>query len=221
MRYQKAFPGDALFVVRAQAQVAAGADRQRTGWRYSTGASSRYGRRNLVKGYYDLLESGHLTLKTRDELRANCCPRIQTAEPMHLNDAAKLFYIDQQQGQLEAAKAVLADYRTRKDGARRSVECGRIVHPRTPAGNRCRIFLKLRATTMRWQQTKRLPMPRSERAGGSGAPAAHCAGAAVAGWRGQFALYKSIATMDRGPGYLNGILSLFLNSQDAGGRVFH
>jgi hypothetical protein len=30
---------------------------------------------------------------------------------------------------------------------------------------------------------------------------------------GNLALYKSIATMDRGPGYLNGILSLFFNSQ--------
>ena len=31
---------------------------------------------------------------------------------------------------------------------------------------------------------------------------------------GNLALYKNIATMDRGPGYLNGILSLFLNSQE-------
>jgi len=30
---------------------------------------------------------------------------------------------------------------------------------------------------------------------------------------GNLALYKNIATMDRGPGYLNGILSLFFNSQ--------
>src|SRR5206468_433090 len=31
---------------------------------------------------------------------------------------------------------------------------------------------------------------------------------------GNLALYKNIATMDHGPGYLNGILSLFLNTQN-------
>lgn len=35
---------------------------------------------------------------------------------------------------------------------------------------------------------------------------------------GNLAVYKSIAAMDRGPGYLNGILSLFFNSQGPGGE---
>ena len=114
-RYQKAFPQDALFVVRAQAQVEAGRGSAKDGLAVFDRSFQPLWPAELVKGYYDLLERGHLTLKTRDQLRAKLASNPDGGADA-LIDAAKLFYIDQQQGQLEAAKAVLAEYRTRKDG---------------------------------------------------------------------------------------------------------
>ena len=115
VRYQKTFPKVALFVVRAQAQVEAGRGSAKDGLAVFDRSFQPLWPAELVKGYYDLLESGHLTLKTRDELRAKLASRPDGGLDA-LIDAAKLFYIYQQQGQLEAAKAVLADYRTHKDG---------------------------------------------------------------------------------------------------------
>jgi cellulose synthase operon protein C len=135
-----------------------------------------------------------------------------------LKDAAKLFYIFQQQGQPDAAKAVLCRLPHAQRWARSRVELRMSFIRWLGCLRGVQDFPRPRATTMLWQRTTRLPM-RSRRD--------------WRGWRafcltapdqplrvgaGNLALYKSIATMDRGPGYLNGILSLFFNSQEPAGE---
>jgi hypothetical protein len=110
----------------------------------------------LVKSYYALLESGHQTLKVRDALRARLAACAGWRSDA-LKDAARLFYIFQQQGQLEAAKAVLAGYRERKD-ARGAAWSADELYTLGGCWSRCRIFPRPRATTMRWLRTRRLPM---------------------------------------------------------------
>ncbi len=210
-RYRKAFPGDALFPVRAEAEVEAGRGSAKDGLAVFDRSFEPLWPAELVKSYYDLLVSGHQTLKTRDALRARLEAHPEGGTET-LKDAAKLFYIFQQQGQLEAAKAVLAGYRTRKDarGAAWTAEelytLGRLLEAVQDFPEAARYYYALAAEKK---------TPNAEQRGLAGltrilltAPEQPLRVGA-----GNLALYKSIATMDRGPGYLNGILSLFFNSQ--------
>jgi len=210
-RYRKALPGDALFPVRAEAQVAAGRGSARDGLAVFDRSFQPLWQAELVKSYCEMLTSGHQTLKTRDALRAGLAAHPEGGAEA-LKDAAKLFYIFQQQGQLEAAKAVLAEYRERKDAraadwsAEELYTLGRLLEGVQDFPEAARYYYALAAS----KQT-----PDAELKGLAGltrilltAPEQPLR---LGG--GNLALYKSIATMDRGPGYLNGILSLFFNSQ--------
>ena len=210
-RYRKAFPDDALFPVRAEADVAAGHGTAKDGLAVFDRSFEPLWPAELVKSYYALLESGHQTLKTRDALRARLAAAPDGGADA-LKDAAKLFYIFQQQGQLEAAKAVLAGYRERKDarGAAWSADelytLGRLLEQVQDFPEAARYYYALAAKTQAADANEkglagltRILLIAPEQPLRLGA--------------GNLALYKSIATMDRGPGYLNGILSLFFNSQ--------
>jgi tetratricopeptide (TPR) repeat protein len=211
-RYRKAFPGDALFPVRAEADVAAGHGSAKDGLAVFDRSFEPLWPAELVKSYYALLESGHQTLKTRDALRARLAASPDGGGDA-LKDAARLFYIFQQQGQMEAAKAVLAGYRERKDarGAAWSADelytLGRLLEQVQDFPEAARYYYALAAKTQAADANEkglagltRILLTAPEQPLRLGA--------------GNLALYKSIATMDRGPGYLNGILSLFFNSQD-------
>jgi hypothetical protein len=210
-RYRRAFPGDALFPVRAEAEVAAGRGSAKDGLAVFDRSFQPLWPAELVKSYCEMLASGHQTLKTRDALRASLAMKPEGGAEA-LKDGAKLFYIFQQQGQLEAAKAVLAEYRERKDAraaawsADELYTLGRLLEGVQDFPEAARYYYALAAS----KQT-----PDAELKGLAGltrilltAPEQPLR---LGG--GNLALYKSIARMDRGPGYLNGILSLFFNSE--------
>ena len=211
-RYRKAFPGDAMFPVRAEADVAAGHGAAKDGLAVFDRSFEPLWPAELVKSYYALLESGHQTLRVRDALRARLAAAPDGGGDA-LKDAARLFYIFQQQGQLEAAKAVLAGYRERKDArgaawsANELYTLGRLLEQVQDFPEAARYYYALAAKTQAADANlkglaglTRILLTAPEQPLRLGA--------------GNLALYKSIATMDRGPGYLNGILSLFFNSQD-------
>ena len=210
-RYRKAFPSDQQFPVRAEAQVEAGRGSAKDGLAVYDRSFEPQWPAELVKSYYDLLVSGHQTLKTRDALRARLAANPEGGADA-LKDAAKLFYIFQQQGQLEAAKAVLAEYRERKDarGAAWSADelytLGRLLEAVQDFPEAARYYYALAAKT----QT---PDANGKGLAGLARILLTAPEQPLRVGAGNLALYKSIATMDRGPGYLNGILSLFFNSQ--------
>ncbi len=210
-RYRKVFSGDKQFPVSAEAQVEAARGSAKDGLAVYDRSFEPLWPAELVKSYYDLLSGGHLTLKTRDELRATLAANPDGGADA-LKDAAKLFYILQQQGQLEAAKAVLAEYREHKDarGAAWSTDelytLARLLEAVQDFPEAARYYYALGAKTQTADANEKglaglarilLTAPEQPLRVGAG----------------NLALYKSIATMDRGPGYLNGILSLFFNSQ--------
>jgi tetratricopeptide (TPR) repeat protein len=210
-RYRKAFPEDKLFPVKAEADVAAARGTAKDGLAVFDRGFEPLWPAELVKSYYALLESGHQTLKERDALRARLAAAPEGGGEA-LKDAARLFYIFQQQGQLEAAKAVLAGYRERKDArgtawsADELYTLGRLLEQVQDFPEAARYYYALAAKTqgddanlMGLAGLTRILLAAPEQRLRVGA--------------GNLALYKSIATMDRGPGYLNGILSLFFNSQ--------
>ena len=211
-RYRKAFPTDTSFPVRAEAEVEAGRGSAKDGLAVFDRSFEPLWPTELVKGYYDLLVSSHLTLRTRDALRAKLAANPDGGVDA-LKDAAKLFYIFQQQGQVDAAKAVLAEYRTRTDarGAAWSADelytLARLMEEAQDFTEAARYYYALAADHKN---------PDTEVKGLAGLTRILLTSPdqPLRVGAGNLALYKSIATMDRGPGYLNGILSLFLNSQE-------
>ena len=213
-RYQKAMPGDAEFPVRAQAEIEAGRGSAKDGLAVFDRSFEPLWPAELVKGYYDLLESGHLTIKTRNALRGKL-EASPDGGAEALKDAAKLFYIYQQQGQADAAKNVLKDYRTRKDakGADWNTDelytFGRLMEEAQDIPEAARYYYALAAG-------KKTPDAEEKGLAGLARVLLTAPDQPLRVGAGNLALYKSIATMDRGPGYLNGILSVFLNSQGPG-----
>jgi tetratricopeptide (TPR) repeat protein len=210
-RYRKVFPRDDLFPVRAEAQLEAGRGSPQDGLAVFDRNFQPLWPAELVKSYYDLLVSGHQTLRTRDALRARLEAHPEGGADA-LKDAAKLFYIFQEQGQLDAAKAVLASFRTRKDsrGAAWSAEelytLGRLLEQVQDFPEAARYYYALASD-------KKTPGAEQKGLAGLTRILLTAPEQPLRLGAGNLAFYKSIATMDRGPGYLNGILSLFLNSQ--------
>ena len=210
-RYRKAFPQDELFPVRAEARLEAGRGSPQNGLAVFDKNFQALWPAELVKSYYELLVSGHQTLKTRDMLRARLEAHPDGGADA-LKDAAKLFYIFQAQGQLDAAKAVLADFRTRKDarGAAWTAEelytLGRLLEQVQDFPEAARYYYALASD-------KKTPGAEQKGLAGLTRILLTAPEQPLRLGAGNLAFYKSIATMDRGPGYLNGILSLFLNSQ--------
>jgi Flp pilus assembly protein TadD len=210
-RYRKAIPGDALFPVRVEAELAAARGSAKDGLAVYDRSFEPLWPAELVKSYCDLLTSGHQTIQMRDALRASLAAKSEGGADA-LRDAAKLFYIFQQQGQLDTAKAVLAEYREHKEarGSAWSADelytLGRLLEGVQDFPEAARYYYALAADKKTSDAELRglagltrilLTAPEQPLRVGAG----------------NLALYKSIATMDRGPGYLNGILSLFFNSQ--------
>jgi len=210
-RYRKVFPGDELFPVRAEAQLEAGRGSPQNGLAVFDKNFQPLWPAELVKSYYELLVSGHQTLKTRDVLRARLEAHPDGGSDA-LKDAAKLFYILQAQGQLDAAKAVLAGFRTSKDarGAAWTAEelftLGRLLEQVQDFPEAARYYYALASD-------KKSPGAEQQGLAGLTRILLTAPEQPLRLGAGNLAFYKSIATMDRGPGYLNGILSLFLNSQ--------
>ena len=210
-RYRKAFPDDKSFPVRAEADLGAGRGSAKDGLAVFDRSFEPLWPAELVKSYYDLLDRGHQTLKVRDALRASLAAHPEGGVDA-LKDAAKLFYIFQQQGQLEAAKAVLAGYRERKDA-------------RGAAWSEDELYTlaRLLEGVQDFPEAARYDYGLASDKKNADAEEKGLAGLArilltapeqpLRVGAGNLALYKSIAVMDRGPGYLNGILSLVLNTQ--------
>jgi tetratricopeptide (TPR) repeat protein len=210
-RYRSALPNDALFPVKAEAALAAKRGSSSDGLAVFDRSFQPLWPAELVKSYFELLERGHQTLKTRDALRASLAAHPEGGGDT-LKSAAKLFYIFQQQGQLDAAKAVLAAYRERKDarGAAWSSEelftLGRLMEGVQDFPEAARYYYGLAAN-------KQAPDAELKGLAGLTRVLLTAPEQPLRLGAGNLALYKNIATMDRGPGYLNGILSLFFNSQ--------
>jgi cellulose synthase operon protein C len=212
-RYRQAFAGDQGFPIEAEADLAAKRGSAADGLAVYERSFRPLWPADLVARYYGLLVRARAVPRTADALRAKLA-----ADPSDLNDAARLFYLEQQQGQLDSAKAVLAEYRSRKDeqgspwSAQELATLGKLSEDIQDCPEAARYYFAMSAGDR---------TPDSQQAGLAGlarilltAPEQLLRVGA-----GNLVLYQDIATMDRGPGYLNGILSLFLNSVSPGSEL--
>ncbi len=201
--YGREFPGRTAFPVSARARLEqARGSAERALAVYEKGFRPVWAPA-LVKEYFALLASTHNLRRFIQSARA-----AQAANPGDLSAAARVFYYYQQQGNLPAANRALVEFRRRKT----TWKPGELADV-------ARLFEGVKnydEAARAWYALYRLP----------GAPPGaveNALGSIVAILfsapeqplplgAGDLSFYKDIGSMDANPGFLNGILSLLLNS---------
>ncbi|HYL73650.1 MAG TPA: hypothetical protein VEU96_05565 [Bryobacteraceae bacterium] len=205
--YRKAFPADNSYPTQATATIA---------WRRGSldDAIRIYDQTfrplwppELVKSYFDLLKESHglrrYLEQARNQIRRN---------PTDLAAAARLYYYSQQQGNLAGAQRALFEYRLRKEAQKSAWTADELL-----------TLAQLFEGASNYDEAARSYYALYSVPGGDAA-AKEKALAGITGLllsapeqplrlgAGNLALYTDIAQLDTGPGFLNGILSLLLNS---------
>ncbi len=211
--YRKAFPDDTVYPVEAAAALAGSQGTPGDALRVYDAGFQPLWPPGLVKSYFDRLKASHALRRFLEQARAQAAQR-----PTDLNPAARLFYYYQQAGNLPAAQRALLDFRQRKESAK---------SPWTAV--ELRTMAELFAGALNYDEAARnyyamYAEPGADAGTQEIALAAlaqlllDAPDAAIHFGSGDLSLYRDIGTMDRDPGYLNGILSLLLNSTDPGYR---
>jgi tetratricopeptide (TPR) repeat protein len=208
--YQKQFPGDGIFPVKARALVEYRQGSIQQGLAVYEKSFQPLWQPELVKGYFDLLAQTQGLRKSLDEARA-----VLNKNPEDLNATARVFYYYQQQGKLDAAQQTITNLRLHKETAKSSwtpqelYVCGRLLEDIHSYPEAARYYFALYSSKGSADSQERALARLTDMLLTSPESAIRLGG-------GELSMYKDIATMDPGPGYLNGIFSLILNTTSPG-----
>ena len=209
--YKKSFPNDAVFPIKAAALI-----------EYRRGSSGKalaiyeagfqpFWPAELIQSYYGMLAAQHAQRRVLADSRA----RLVT-NPDDLAAAARIFFYYQQQGNLTAAARAFDEYRLSKDQRHAPWTPDELYTIATLLNNvglyaeSARYDFALYNTQGKLTVSQQSPQ---EAALGSIANILFTAPEqSIDLGSGNLSIYRDIATIDQGPGYLNGILSLWLNS---------
>ncbi len=204
--YRKQFPADEIFPIKAKAMIAYRQGSVQQGLAVYEQTFQPLWAPELVKSYFDLLAQTQSLRKFLDQERA-----VLNANPEDLNAMARVFYYYQQQGKLDAAQQTVTAFRLHKEASHSDwtgeelYVCARLLEDIHAYPESARYYFGLyNSKGMNDAQERALAAltnllltaPESPIRLGSG----------------ELSMYRDIATMDQGPGYLNGILSLLLNT---------
>jgi len=210
--YRKQFPIDQIFPVKAKAMVEYRRSSVREGLSVYEQSFQPLWDPQLVKSYFDLLRDTQNLRKFRDDAHA-----ALLANPEDLNATARTFYYYQQQGQTEVAQQAIADFRLHKEAAKSpwtSQElyvCAHLLEDIHSYPESARYYFALyNSNGMADAQEKAIAGLTSLLLTAPETP--------IRLGSGELSMYRDIATMDQGPGYLNGILSLILNTTQPASR---
>ena len=210
--YRKQFPADEIFPIKAKAMVEYRRGSVQQGLAVYEQSFQPLWAPELVKSYFDLLTQTQSLRKFLDQARA-----ALNANPEDLNAMARLFYYYQQQGKLDAAQQTVTAYRLHKEASKSDwtgqelYVCARLLEDIHAYPESARYYFALYNSPGMKDAPERalaaltnllLTAPESPIRLGSG----------------ELSMYRDIATMDQGPGYLNGILSLILNTTAPAGK---
>jgi cellulose synthase operon protein C len=204
-KYHAKFPADEIFPTRARALLAYNQGSVEEGLAVYEKNFQPLWPPELIKNYFDLVRETRSLRKFLDQAHA-----ALGRNPDDLNAACRIFYYYQQQGNLQAAQQAITDYRLQKDVRKAAWTAPELY-----------TFAKLLDAVHLYPEAARYyfalynsPGPDSQEKALAGltnilliAPEQQIRFGA-----GDISMYKDIATMDSGPGYLNGILSLILNT---------
>jgi tetratricopeptide (TPR) repeat protein len=210
-QYRQAFPKDAVFPLKAAAllEYRRGSVNKALAI-YDAGFEPLWPA-ELVESYYALL------VQTRQQRRFVADARARLAQnPDDLNAMARLFYASQQLGNLEAAQQVIEAFRLSKENRKANWSAQELYTLAT-------LMEAIHAYPEAARYDFALDHARGSLASGASPQEEGLSGIIrillaapdqpVELGAGNLSMYRDIATLDRGPGYWNGILSLWLNSQ--------
>jgi len=206
--YRKHFPGDQIFPVKATAMVDYRRGSVQEGLAVYERSFQPLWDPQLVKSYFDLLRDTQNLRRFRDDARA-----ALVANPEDLDATARMFYYYQQQGKTDVAQQAIADLRLHKESAKSpwtSQElyiCARLLEDIHAYPESARYYFALYNTT-----SKDLPDAQATALAGLTSLLLTAPETPIRLGSGELSMYRDIATLDQGPGYLNGILSLILNT---------
>ena len=204
--YHKQFPADDIFPIKAKAMLEYRRGSVEQGLVVYEQSFQPLWAPELVKSYFDLLTQTQSLRKFLDQARA-----ALNANPEDLNAMARVFYYYQQQGKLDAAQQTVTAFRLHKEAnksewtSQELYVCARLLEDIHAYPESARYYFALyNSKGMNDAQERALAAltnllltaPETSIRLGSG----------------ELSMYRDIATMDQGPGYLNGILSLILNT---------
>src|SRR5260370_1608870 len=205
-QYHEKFPADEILPVKARALVEYRQGSLQQGLAVYEKDFQPLWAPELVKSYFDLLAQTHNLRKFLDDAKA-----AQNANPADLNAAARIFYYYQQQGKLDAGQETIAKFRLRKDAsgpawtAQELYVCARLLEDIHAYPESARFYFAL-------YNSKGMNDAQERALGGLANLLLTAPETPIRFGAGELSMYRDIATMDQGPGYLNGILSLLLNT---------
>jgi tetratricopeptide (TPR) repeat protein len=203
--YQRAFPSDDGWALRARADLATRRGAASDGLAVYEQAFRPLWSSGNVEEYFELLERTHSLRAFLDRARADIAAR-----PADLTPVARVFYYYQRAGNVGAAEQALADFEARRGNAARTAD-------------ELFTLARLYEKTRNYNEVLRYYASIYSLPGASAADVEQ----ALAGiidilftapeqplrfGSGDLSFYRDVATLDRSPGFLNGILSLLFNS---------
>jgi predicted Zn-dependent protease len=206
--YRKQFPSDQIFPVKAKAMVEYHRGSVREGLAVYEQSFQPLWDPQLVKSYFDLLRDTQSLRKFRDDAHATIL-----ANPEDLNATVRLFYYYQQQGKSDVAQQSIADFRLRKESAKSQwtsqelYVCARLLEDIHAYPESARYYFALYNSS-----SKDFPDAQATAVAGLTSLLLTAPETPIRLGSGELSMYRDIATLDQGPGYLNGILSLILNT---------
>ncbi len=216
--YRKHFPSDQIFPVKAKAMLEYRRGSVREGLSVYEQSFQSLWDPQLVKSYFDLLRDTQNLRKFRDDAHA-----ALAANPQDLNATARIFYYYQQQGKTDVAQQAIADFRLHKEAAKApwTAEelyiCARLLEDIHAYPESARYYFALYKSAGN-SNSKDLADPQATAISGLTSLLLTAPETSIRFGSGELSMYRDIATMDQGPGYLNGILSLILNTTHPGSQ---
>ena len=204
--YRKQFPTDQVFPMKANAMVEYRRGSVREGLAVYEQSFQPLWDPQLVKSYFDLLRDTQNLRKFRDDAHA-----ALVANPEDLNATARTFYYYQQQGKTDVAQQAITDFRLHKEASKSpwtSQElyiCARLLEDLHAYPESARYYFAL-------YNSNGMPDAQEKAIAGLARLLLTAPETPIRLGSGELSMYRDIATMDQGPGYLNGILSLILNT---------
>ncbi len=209
-RYQSARPNEEVFPVKARALLAYKKGSVEQGLALYDRNFQPLWPQELIDSYFGLVTETRSLRKFLDHARADL-----ERNPEDLNAAARIFYYYQRQGRTDAAQQAITQFRLRKE-------------QRNAKWNSQDLYTlaKLNEGIKNYPEAARYYYALYNTNDKPDAPELALAGminalldAPEQGIRlgsGELSMYRDIASMDRGPGFLNGILSLVMNTTAPG-----
>ena len=204
--YHDQFPDDQVFPVQAKAIVKYHQGSVGEGLAVYEQSFQPPWDPKLVNSYFDLLRDTQNLRKFRDDAHA-----ALSANPEDLNAAARIFYYYQQQGNSAVAQQTIAEFRLHREAARSAwtsqelYVCARLLEDIHAYPESARYYFAL-------YNSAGLPDAQEKALAGLTRLLLTTPETPIRLGSGELSLYRDIATLDQGPGYLNGILSLILNT---------